>query len=88
MINRPYQRGGLFARSRNAPLPALARDLGCESWGQFYLKFIIGHPAVTCLIPATSKVKHMQDNMRANAGPVPDSRQRQEMLRVFEALPA
>ncbi len=88
MINRPYQRGALFKRSAGQELPAVASDLGCASWGQFYLKFIIGHPAVTCLIPATSKVTHMQDNMRANVGPVPDSRQRQEMLRVFEALPA
>lgn len=88
MINRPYQRGALFKRSAGQPLPAVAKDLGCSSWGQFFLKFIVGHPAVTCLIPATSKVHHMQDNMGANVGPVPDSKQREEMLRVFEALPA
>jgi diketogulonate reductase-like aldo/keto reductase len=86
MINRPYQRGGLFARSRNAPLPALARDLGCESWGQFYLKFILAHPAVTCIIPASSKAKHTRDNMGANFGPVPDTDQRAEMLRLYQAL--
>lgn len=88
MINRPYQRGSLFQRSKGQPLPDIAGDLGCTSWGQFYLKFIIAHPAVTCLIPATSKVHHMKDNMAANSGPVPDKNQRTEMLRVFSALPS
>ncbi len=86
IINRPYQRGALFRKSKGVELPALAKELGCESWGQFYLKFIIGHPAVTCLIPATSKPKHMKDNMGANFGPVPDAAQRQEMIRLFKAL--
>lgn len=88
MINRPYQRGSLFKRSSNQALPEVAKDLDCTSWGQFYLKFIIGHPAVTSLIPATSKAHHMADNMGANVGPVPDAKQREEMLRVFQALPA
>jgi diketogulonate reductase-like aldo/keto reductase len=86
MINRPYQRGGLFGKSRNAELPTLARELGCASWGQFYLKFILAHPAVTCIIPASSKAKHMQDNMGANFGPVPDAAQRKEMLRLYQSL--
>ncbi len=86
IINRPYQRGALFSKSRGKPLPPLAKELGCESWGQFYLKWIIGHPAVTVLIPATSKPKHMKDNMGANLGPVPDSAQRAEMLKIFEGL--
>jgi diketogulonate reductase-like aldo/keto reductase len=86
MINRPYQRGSLFAKSRNTALPAFARDLGCASWGQFYLKFILAHPAVTCIIPASSKVKHMQDNMGANFGTVPDAAQRDEMLRFYQSL--
>jgi diketogulonate reductase-like aldo/keto reductase len=86
LINRPYQRGSLFARSRGKPLPPLAAELGCQSWGQFYLKFIIGHPAATCLIPATAKPHHMVDNMGANFGPVPDEGQRQEMIRIFESL--
>ncbi len=88
MINRPFQRGSLFSRSSGQPLPAVAEDLGCESWGQFFLKFIVGHPAVTNIIPATSKVHHMVDNMGANHGAVPDADQRAEMLRAFEALPA
>jgi diketogulonate reductase-like aldo/keto reductase len=87
MINRPFQRGSLFQRSRGQELPGLAKDLGCASWAQFYLKFILAHPAVTCLIPATSKAHHMADNMGANIGPVPDADQRAEMLRIFRALP-
>jgi aryl-alcohol dehydrogenase-like predicted oxidoreductase len=86
MINRPYQRGALFNRSRGKELPALALDLDCSSWGQFYLKFILGHPAVTCIIPATASVSHMTDNMRANFGRLPDPQQRAEMLRFFEQL--
>jgi diketogulonate reductase-like aldo/keto reductase len=86
MINRPYQRGELFGKSRGHALPALAGELDCNSWGQFYLKFILGHPAVTCVIPATSKIHHVQDNMQANFGRVPDAAQREEMLRIFESL--
>ena len=87
MINRPYQRGALFQRAKGQPLPDVAKDLGCDSWGQFFLKWIIGHPAVTNLIPATSKTHHMVDNMGANFGPVPDADQRKEMMRAFNALP-
>jgi len=86
MINRPFQRGDLFDRSRDKPLPQLAADLDCSTWGQFYLKFILGHPAVTCIIPATANPDHMADNMRANFGRVPDDQQRGEMLRIFESL--
>ena len=88
MINRPFQRGSLFARAKDQPLPEIAADLGCNSWGQFFLKFIAGHPAVTNIIPATSKVHHMEDNMGANFGALPDEQQRAEMLRAFRALPA
>jgi diketogulonate reductase-like aldo/keto reductase len=86
MINRPFQRGSLFARSRGKPLPEVAADLQCASWGQFFLKFILSHPAATNIIPATSKLHHMQDNMMANFGAVPDAKQREEMLRAFEGL--
>jgi diketogulonate reductase-like aldo/keto reductase len=86
MINRPYQRGALFGKSRGHELPDLAAELDCSSWGQFYLKFILGHPAVTCIIPATAKAQHMADNMRANFGRLPDPAQREEMLRIFGAL--
>ena len=86
MINRPFQRGALFKRSRGHALPEVASELGCTSWGQFFLKFILGHPAVTNIIPATSKVHHMQDNMQANLGPVPDPAQRDTMRRALESL--
>ena len=86
MINRPFQRGSLFGRARGHDLPGLAAELDCSSWAQFFLKFILAHPAVTCIIPATAKVHHMQDNMGANFGRVPDSNQRADMLRIFEAL--
>lgn len=86
MINRPYQRGALFGKSRGHELPALAAELDCNSWGQFYLKFILGHPAVTCIIPATARLHHMADNMQANFGRVPDAAQRKEMLRIFGSL--
>ena len=86
LINRPYQRGALFQRSAGKPLPGLATELGCDSWGQFFLKFIIGHPAVSCLIPATAKLHHMQDNMGANFGPVPDPSLRRDMLKIYQSL--
>ena len=88
MINRPFQRGSLFAKTRGQPLPDVAKELGCESWGQFFLKFILSHPASTCIIPATSKVHHMVDNMGANFGPNPHRPHREEMLRVYAALKA
>ncbi|MEM6581586.1 MAG: aldo/keto reductase [Pseudomonadota bacterium] len=86
MINRPYQRGSLFNRSRGKDLPAMAADIDVTTWGQFYLKFILSHPAVTNIIPATSKVSHMSDNMHANFGRVPDAQQRKEMINIFENL--
>ena len=86
MINRPFQRGSLFRASKGNELPALAKEIDCNSWGQFYLKFILGHPAVTTIIPATSKPHHMTDNMQANFGRIPDKQQRAEMLRIFANL--
>ena len=86
MINRPYQMGALFGRSHDHPLPAIAAELDCSSWAQFFLKFILGHPAVTCIIPATAVPRHMADNMRGNFGRVPDQAQRAEMLKIFESL--
>jgi diketogulonate reductase-like aldo/keto reductase len=86
LINRPFQRGSLFRKTKAVPVPELAQELGCDSWGQFFLKFIIGDPRVTCVIPATSKLHHMTDNMGANVGPIPDADQRQEMLKLFQSL--
>lgn len=84
LINRPYDRGGVFKAVKGRPLPALAADIDCNSWGQFFLKFILSHPAVTCVIPGTGKPKHMRDNLGAGFGRLPDEKQRLEMLKTFQ----
>jgi diketogulonate reductase-like aldo/keto reductase len=86
LINRPYQRGSLFRRVKGQPLPAWAADFDCASWGQFFLKFIAAHPAVTCIIPATSKPRHMIDNMAAGYGRLPDAATRKRMIEYIEKL--
>jgi diketogulonate reductase-like aldo/keto reductase len=85
IINRPYQAGRLFSAVRGKSLPEWASEFAM-SWGQFFLKYIIGHPAVTCVIPATSKPHHMQDNLEAGFGPLPDASARKRMVEFFEAL--
>lgn len=86
MANRPFADGALFARVRGKPLPPWAADVGCESWGQFFLRWVISHPAVTCVIPATSKPQHMADNAAAGRAPLPDARQRERMRAYWESL--
>jgi len=86
LINRPYQRGSLFRKVKGKSLPAWAVEFDCASWGQFFLKFIAAHPAVTCIIPATSKLKHMVDNMAAGYGRLPNQPTRQRMIRLIESL--
>jgi aryl-alcohol dehydrogenase-like predicted oxidoreductase len=86
LINRPFQRGDLFGKVRGKPLPEWASEFDCASWGQFFLKFCLSHPAVTCLIPATSKPHHMVDNMGAGFGRVPDRTQRQRMIEFIASL--
>jgi len=86
LINRPYQRGALFRSVKGQALPEWAREFECQSWGQFFLKFVASHPAVTCVIPATSKVNHMADNMAANYGRLPSASMRKRMLEYFERL--
>ena len=85
IVNRPYQAGGLFDAVRGRDLPDWAREFA-SSWGQFFLKFIIGHPAVTCAIPATSKPQHMRDNLAAGFGNLPDSDMRRRMVEFVETL--
>jgi diketogulonate reductase-like aldo/keto reductase len=84
MVNRPFQDGALFERVRGRPLPGWAAELGIASWGQYFLKYAISHPALTCVIPATSKAKHMLDNAAAGQGPLPDERQRARMVEYLE----
>ncbi len=86
LINRPYQRGSLFRKVKGKSLPPWAAEFDCASWGQFFLKFIAAHPAVTCIIPATSKLKHMVDNMGAGYGRLPDEATRQRMIEFIETL--
>ena len=85
LINRPFQSGALFNAVRGVELPGWAGEFAA-SWGQFFLKFIISHPAVTCVIPATSKPHHMQDNLEAGFGRLPDAPTRQRMIEFIEAL--
>jgi aryl-alcohol dehydrogenase-like predicted oxidoreductase len=83
LVNRPFAEGALFKHARAKTLPPWASEIGCSSWAQFFLKFIIAHPAVTCVIPATSKVSHLIDNMQAGAGPLPDARMRAQMAQYL-----
>ncbi|MDQ2696002.1 MAG: aldo/keto reductase [Pseudomonadota bacterium] len=86
LINRPFRRGALFDHVRRRPLPAWAAEFDCRNWAQFFLKFIVSHPAVTCAIPATSRVDHMQENMGAAYGRLPDAALRRRMIRHVESL--
>jgi diketogulonate reductase-like aldo/keto reductase len=85
IVNRPYQAGHLFGAVRGKELPDWAHEFA-NSWGQFFLKFIISHPDVTCVIPATSKPHHMSDNLAAGFGALPDAATRKRMVRWFEDL--
>ena len=84
IINRPFQGGGLFNYVDKKPLPPWANEIDCVNWAQFFLKYIISHPHVSCAIPATSKVAHMQENMGACYGRLPDSKMRNRMIAYFE----
>ena len=86
LANRPFADGGLFDRARGRNLPPWAGEIGCASWAQFFLRFAASHPAVTCVIPATAKPHHMQDNAAAGATPLPDARQRVRMAEYFATL--
>jgi len=86
LVNRPFGQGSMFRRTRGKPLPEWTRELGIGSWAQYFLKWIIGHPAVTCAIPGTAKPEHMRDNLGAALGPLPDAAMRQRMARHFASL--
>ncbi len=86
IINRPFDGGALFDAVRGKPLPAWAAEFDCANWAQFFLKFIVSHPAVTCAIPATSRVAHMHENMGAGFGRLPDAGARQRMLAHYATI--
>jgi diketogulonate reductase-like aldo/keto reductase len=86
IVNRPFGGGDLFARARQKPLPDWAAEFDCHSWAQFFLKWIIAHPAVTCAIPATSNARHLEDNMRAGIGALPDPNMRLRMIDTVASL--
>jgi aryl-alcohol dehydrogenase-like predicted oxidoreductase len=79
LVNRPFEEGALFSRVGGRKLPDYAAEFDCTSWAQFFLKFIVSHPAVTCVIPATSRASHMEDNLKAGTGRLPDANQRERM---------
>jgi diketogulonate reductase-like aldo/keto reductase len=86
IINRPFQGGELFAKVDGKPLPGWAGEIDCRNWAQFFLKFIISHPTVTCAIPATSRVEHMRENMGSLRGRLPDSELRSKMLAYYQNI--
>jgi diketogulonate reductase-like aldo/keto reductase len=87
IANRPLQGGRLMDKFQQEPLPVWSKEIGCNNWAQFFLRFIISHPAITSAIPATSQVNHMIENMRAiNKVPLPNSAQREQMVRYLAAL--
>jgi aryl-alcohol dehydrogenase-like predicted oxidoreductase len=82
LVNRPFAQGGLFDKVKGKPLPDWAASFDAASWGQFFLKFVASHPAVTCAIPATANVEHLRDNMAAGLGRLPDPAMRERMAAI------
>ena len=83
LVNRPFEDGALFGPVHGRKLPPWAAELDAASWGQLALKFIASHPAVTCIIPATGKVAHLEDNLAGGRGRLPDARQREAIAQAF-----
>jgi len=86
IVNRPFAEGAMFRRVKDKPVPDWAKEIGCASWAQFFLKWILGHPSVTCVIPGTRNPKHVADNLGAASGPLPDEAMRRRMSVYFESL--
>jgi diketogulonate reductase-like aldo/keto reductase len=84
LINRPFESGAAFRESGARALPPIARDLGCQTWAQVFLKYVISHPAVTCVIPATASLAHLEQNMTAGTGRLPDEKERQALVEAWE----
>ena len=86
VVNEPYNVGRLFDAVSGHDLPDWSAEFDCQSWGQFFLKYILANPAVTVVIPATSDPEHLVDNMGAGVGRLPDERTRRRMEEIFDAL--
>jgi diketogulonate reductase-like aldo/keto reductase len=86
IINRPYNGGSLFGLVKGKSLPNWAKDFDITSWGQYFLKYILSHEAVNCVIPGTSKVKHVKDNMQAGYGRLPNASERIKMLKHLKSI--
>ncbi|HYT47792.1 MAG TPA: aldo/keto reductase [Burkholderiales bacterium] len=86
IINRPFAEGNLFRRTKGKSLPPWADELGVASWAQYFLKWIVSHPAVTCAIPGTGKPEHMRDNLAAGSGALPNDGERRRMASYFDSL--
>jgi aryl-alcohol dehydrogenase-like predicted oxidoreductase len=80
LINRAFEDGNLFTRVQGKPLPDWAAEFGARSWAQVFLKFVLAHPAVTCVIPATGKIRNLADNLAAGMGELPDAKQRAQIV--------
>src|SRR5438105_60045 len=86
IANRPFAEGALFSRVKGKPLPPWAGELGIQSWAQYFLKWIVSHPAVTCAIPGTGRPEHIKDNVAAGFGVLPDESARKKMTQYFDSL--
>lgn len=86
IVNRPFSQAGLFSRVKGQELPAWAAEFDCASWAQFFLKYILAHPAVTCAIPGTRRVVHLKDNLQAGVGRLPGAAMRRRMVEYLERL--
>ena len=83
LVNRPFEDGALFETVRGKPVPSWAADFDATSWGQIFLKYVIANPAVTCVIPATGKRRHLEDNLAAGRGRLPDAKARDRILQLL-----
>lgn len=88
LVNRPFEEGALLRRVRNKPLPEWAPEFDCRSWSELFLRYIVSHPAVTCVIPATSSVKHLEENMRAGEGRMLSTTERQRLRKLLSGSSA
>jgi aryl-alcohol dehydrogenase-like predicted oxidoreductase len=86
IVNRPFSHGSLFPKVKGKALPAWAAEFDCASWAQFFLKFLLSHPAVTCVIPGTRRVAHLKDNVQAGMGRLPDAAMRRRMAEYLGGL--